>query len=402
MNLKGIDLARAMQADPNFAKLVMNNIAQANEMSQASQLAKDYAGVEDFLRRKEEARRADYNNTPFQGQIPLRQPEFQELTPLQQWRNRNSALMASGNPKLQEEAINQFQAINEAGIPDNDKMSASARIALDLGYKPGTKPFKDFVLNHSMKTTQNYENSLDKMIPTSEYDKFQMPDGGNIPNFITYRQAKELGVTSRNKVGSGKEGSSTMIQTAQMGLPELENILYGKGENKRTFMDPKIVREMNILDMTKGKWYQSLGDAATSPSAQLAYNMYDIGNKAITRLETGAALASEEIGHTITRFFPGTFESKEAQNRKFLAFKYFINNASKLFDPNNPMNRGLTDKQILDRAAEESLKMGESGQLDNMDSSMPDVSNRKPGDQWTEGGETYRMTEDGRIQRKRK
>lgn len=89
-----------------------NDPAYANKVN-AQQLSKDYAGVGAFLKKQEAQRQQDFQNTPSDVASPLRAPEreYQAPSSLEQWVARNDAMMASGNPRLQEEALSNRKTI---------------------------------------------------------------------------------------------------------------------------------------------------------------------------------------------------------------------------------------------------------------------------------------------------
>lgn len=400
MKLEGLDLARAMQANPKFAEMVMGQVEHNQNMQNASQLSSDYAGIEKFLQNREAARAQAHNQTPVQ--VPLRRPELPELTPIQQWRNRNDALMASGNPILQKEAINQMASINQESVK-GPEYSTGARMALESGYQPGTKGFQDFVERYAFKTQQNYEAELDKPYTTAELKEYVDKDGNDIKPGTTRRQGIALGAKLRGpKIAGGDIGRYAPVKVVAKKLPELKNYLIDPNTGN---MKQSIVRQMNALDATSGDTFLSklsrgvVNLTFADKDAQRAYNIYDQGLKAITRAETGAALQSEEIGHTVSRFFPSSTEDLETQNLKFQAFTYLIENSASLYATGKEIMPEATPKELIDLAAE--LAISQTILSSNSSSASGDKSKRKPGDTWVEGGYEYKIMEDGRQARKK-
>lgn len=334
MSLKGIELANAMQSDPNFAKLVIDRINQKREFESASVLSQDYAGVEDFLKRKEEARVADFNAKPFTGQIPMRPDEYQGLSPLEAWRERNSAMMASGNPVLQEQALAQLKDLNTETLPRNTILSTAGKMAHDAGLDTDStrKWIEEYPLMSKM-----YEPSINKPLTTSDYEKWMLPGGGDLPPGTTWKDLKTLKAVRRNEQTPDTAGRLSMLQAAISTFPMLDSyILRPDNTVNRRVMDGAFYigsdpTKAKIFATGGLKFFGNYNKDELAQVKQVAQAM-EMGFQGITRTETGAAMPPEEVDNTKARFQPTPTDGDVVIRQKYLAMKYFIENAANMMD----------------------------------------------------------------------
>lgn len=317
-----------MRKDPRYAAHIQSMLKNQQSMQQGNQLAQAYAGVEQSLMDAEAVRRKEFENTPSDVPIPMRAPEYKAPSPLEQWKERNSAMMASGNPALQKIAMENMAKIQEESLGKEHTPSTSAKIAMDLGYKPGTKAFNNFVKAHAMKsgTTVNIGSGQEgKKLTEAELKEWGLPPGSAYAHTKTGPKQIKSTLLPGDSVGK-----LSMLKTAQEHYGDLDKLIKDDGT-----VDKDII---NV--MTAANWTGDFSDAIVGKydpelltRAQGVGKALEYGIQGITRLETGAAMPQEEIDNTRTRFMPKPFDTDETVAKKIKAYKYFIDNAVELLNP---------------------------------------------------------------------
>ena len=340
--------ARAMRASPQYAARIMKSEAEQAEdaLSNPAVVAKAYSALQQFLQQKALADRASFEQQAianFRAPQSLESmPQYQEPSPLQLWRNRLDAMMQSGNPVLQKQAMGemQAQAQEEAKPAPAPVLSNAAKIAIDLGYKPGTKSFNDFVTAHAMKsgTVVNVGGKPEQPYSISDLQKIMFKDGTPVPPGTLPSQVAGQ-VVLRNNVSGESSGKLAMLNTAQTEFPLIDELLYTPDGK----INRKLVAEIYALENLP------VAGLVLSKEAGKLQAAFETGMQAITRTETGAAMAKEEIANVKRRFLPQPWDDEQVQRQKVKAFKFFINNATELLDPLKRENQGLSPAEIMDK-----------------------------------------------------
>lgn len=136
-------MAMAMKKDPRYAQHIYAMLDKQEAQKQSNQLVQAYARVEQSLMDAEAARRQQFENTPSDVPVPMRPPEYQAPSPLAQWRERNAAMMASGNPTLQGLAIEKMKKGFDASKSDLPSAIREYQYAQSQGYEGSFKDWKD-------------------------------------------------------------------------------------------------------------------------------------------------------------------------------------------------------------------------------------------------------------------
>lgn len=221
-------MVRAADADPRYAEYVKRQF----ERVQGNQLSQDYSGVEQSLMMAEQARRQQFENTPSDVPVPMRPPEYQAPSPLQQWKERNSAMMRSGNPALQKEAIANMQKIQEASISGPANQPASIQEFLYAKGQGYGGNFEDWKTLNKGGTTINMGGS-DIITPA---DAANMVDSNGypvtVPVGMTYAEARGKGWSFGKTATEGEaktEGSVAASVDMLNRLAELTGAEDGAG-----------------------------------------------------------------------------------------------------------------------------------------------------------------------------
>lgn len=227
--------ARAMRASPQYAARIMKSEAEQAEdaLSHPAVVAKAYSALQQFLQQKALADKASFEQQAAANfRVPQSlesMPQYQEPSPLQQWRNRLDAMMQSGNPVLQKQAISELQVQSKETVDKKQpKISSSAQVALDLGYKPGTKAFNDFVRAHAMKSGSSVTIDMGNKLVTREDAQNLIDEDGNrvtsVPLGLTYEQAAARRWSFGNPITAEEakqEGSLAAVEDMLLRLEEL-------------------------------------------------------------------------------------------------------------------------------------------------------------------------------------
>jgi hypothetical protein len=215
------------------------------------------------------------------------QQAHQQLTPKQSSAERLQAqldlMVRSGDPTLQKRAMELFGTTPAAG-----KMSASARIAIDIGLRPGTPEFNQFVQSHAMKsgTTVNM---------------------GGKAGYLTDQEKKEGGLDPDSPFVWGKNGVPTPVKTSAF----TEGNLLAAGFAERMYEAEKEIESLMTsgFDPTTGQ--QKIGEVIPyigghmqTEDQQVATRAQRDWVRAKLRKESGAVIAQEEMESEIETYFP--------------------------------------------------------------------------------------------------
>lgn len=308
----------------------------------------------------------------------------QQLTPLERMRQEISAMITSGDPVLQKtgtDLLKDYYGKSTTASKKDIPLSTAGKQAFDEGFKYGTKPFQNRVKQiRSENKTKMFEDTR-----VGHNDRFQDANGNpvDVPAGTTLKKVQEMGLYPLKATSADSAGKIAMNQTAIEQIPIIDK--YFPEDNSG--FTPKTMAALSAIENLPF----GIGDLAArgfAPEAQELYAAFETGMQAITRTETGAAMASEEIDNTKKRFMPKAVDTDIVKRQKIDAYKYFLANADSLL--NNKTGSGkngqLTEseaKAVMDEA---------------YNKSMEEASQSKT---WVEGGYEYRKTPDGRTQRRK-
>ena len=251
-----------------------------------------------------------------------------EATPQQRWKSQVDYMMKSADPALQERGLQMLEKYYDStsgGENTSGAWSTHGKAAVDAGFIPGTPAYQEYVKKLAARSgvTVNV-GKQDEPITVADLKNLQMPDGSNVPYGTTPTQAKKMGVQSPEEAGK-----KAMLDTAVSQFENLDNLIFtpdGK-VNRNIIQDAFFIS----IDPTPGKSVSKW--ILKNPAAAEVAQGLEYGMQAITRTETGAAMASEEISNTKARFMPGPTDSDAMVKMKWEAYKYFLTNASEMIDP---------------------------------------------------------------------
>lgn len=143
---------------------------------------------------------------------------------IERWKNQVNAMITSGDPVLQKEGLGMLQSYHQQATkaPSDPKRSSAAQMAIELGYKPGTKPYNDFILGQANKsggTTVNIGGNERGQYLTKD----EKIEGGLDPDapFVWTSDGPK-------PVGQSKETEKTSaLNTVGTMTAELDNMLFG-------------------------------------------------------------------------------------------------------------------------------------------------------------------------------
>lgn len=346
--------ARAMRASPQYAAYMMQTDAERAiaERSHPSAVAKSFSAIQQFMADKQRVDKAMLNqqyNSSFRAPQSLEsfeqgRPQLKQPSPLEQWRMRLGAMMESGNPVLQKQAISEMQAQSkQESTPATSTTSDAVKqyeYAVGQGYNGTFAQWKKD--NKGAGTTVNVNGAAEKPYSISDLKNIKYLDefGGGEVLPGTYPSEVKGKVGLRNAVSGESSGKLAMMNTSQNEFPLIDELLY-KSDGK---IDNFLVTSMYAIENIP------ITAAILKTDAGRLQAAFENGMQAITRTETGAAMNIDEIANVKRRFMPRPWDKEEVQQQKVKAFKFFINNATELLDPLRRGNQGLTPVEITDKA----------------------------------------------------
>lgn len=379
--------AWGMANSPQFAQYMQGQRETQQAASQGRQLAQASKGVEQFIANNNIGRQKAFKDEQLsQGPVPEAQMAMNApaLSGIEQFNERRRAMMQSANPALQEQAM------------------AMQR----TGYKPPAAPdnpnsYEEYIRTTAQPSSEGYQKFLQEKQKASGTTIKMGADGQHIvgdivPDDVKVRYGfrpedtviwgkegpKILDITS---MAAGDAGKAAMTKTALEQIPVYKEHMYSPDGT----IDQDVIKAMAAMN-TFGKY---TGPAIGVFSPELRQRAEDskaalmTGMMSITRTETGAAMAEEEIKHTMERFWPQATDGASVQAQKLRAYEYFLTNVESMLDPKSAQNRGLKPKQIADRAAAEALSM-----QTKEEKVAPSFEGRDVGDTWkTDAGDKVRL-----------
>jgi len=262
------------------------------------------------------------------------------------------AQWAKNNNQMQEGILDKIKAMDtkQLGI-DNPTMGAYAKNALAMGLKPGSPEFIEAVKNQTEKNL--FEKSGNKVYSVGEQKGMMMPDGGRVPRDLTPNKAIELGIQNRNELSGDNAGKFVMLDTALKNIPVIDGILL----DKDGMVKPQRAGDVSKYNaMAKIPFVgEYISTAFSDKDTQKLANAFEYGIQAITRTETGAAMAASELDNTRKRFMPIYGEDGEVTLQKLNAYKYFLRNAVKKIDSTANAS-GLPPSTVVNALVEESFR----------------------------------------------
>jgi hypothetical protein len=138
-------------------------------------VARAYQALEQQLSRQEGAQEGQqwdeqFKNAQSQGLSPsqagLDNYEAPGSSPLERWKRQIDGMMKSGNPVLQKQAMSEMTQYRTQAVAAQSKgkdgyaPSTAAKMAGELGFKPGSDAYNNFIKSYAYKSNQNYAPQL--------------------------------------------------------------------------------------------------------------------------------------------------------------------------------------------------------------------------------------------------
>ena len=255
-------------------------------------------------------------------------PANAKKTPLQRWQAQLDMLNQTANPAAQGEAASSMQAFNKATIPNLSTLEKEFNAAEAQGF-PGT--IADWALHKKSDPLASARTGIG--------DRFQNAEGSDVPvpAYSLQSKVREQGLYPRAKISAGDAGRLASLNTSINSFAMIDPFLLPEGGEVNTkVLDGAFYLS---LDPTSANYLSTnaLKIAGYSPAqitqAKLVSKSFLEGIHAITRTETGAAMPDSDIEAVKKRFFPTPTDSPEVKKQKYLAYKFFITNASDMINP---------------------------------------------------------------------
>jgi len=221
----------------------------------------------------------------------------QEMTPQERWKNTIDSMIKSGNPVLQQQGIasldNYFSSASSSG--SSYAPSTAAKMAREMGLKPGTKSFNDFIERYAFKPGTTINMSDDTVKPG---DKFVDINGNQIK---AYPGEKYGEIRARGGFFAGDGDDAEQIkQDAQLSgsidtAAVMRDLIEKEGADISGFagLVEKHRSEGNLLGAAIDLALNEGGITARPQDIQLMAYTAQLSN-AVTQALRGAAVGSEE------------------------------------------------------------------------------------------------------------
>jgi hypothetical protein len=324
----------------NLANAYIEKKLGPDPEKEAMNLSNSYLDIDKFVQEAKKEQSGMYKLYDESNPTIPKQRDFSEL---EQWKMNIDAMMKTNNPSLQKEAleqINQYRqtATTPTSEPTDGRTSAQKEMAAAIEDGSFTGGMGDWKAFNKVKP---YQDAMDMPLGLDARD-VQVPDGKGGMRQARYsetpRMIEKMGGTFRKSLNKNEAGGLAMMETAMKQFPIINKLAYNEdgGINRGVLnlvaglsLDPTqssaIAKGINSFTGTYS--------AEEMSKAKRLKNSLEIGVKAITRNETGAAMASEEMAHTESRFMPSFGEDDALTIQKLKAFEYFIRTARDLMSP---------------------------------------------------------------------
>lgn len=281
--------------------------------------------------------------------------------------DENRMMMGSSIPSVQAEGAKRQSALREK-LNTPKKRGAAWQYATDLGFTENTPPHRKAMREYTQKNQTNINLNDNKVVTAADLAKFLVrgPDGEWVPPKpgITYAQLYQMESKIKDESTTDTAGKFSMLSSASDALGVVKSNLF----NEDGSVNQGNLKGSTAIDAVSGIPLvgAALGQAAKShfgAQAGQLNNALEVGMQAITRTETGAAMASEEISNTKARFMPKWGDSDELIKQKVGAYEKFLSTAmSMIRDRSTSGKRGeLTKKEIKDLVDKSLLRVSEDG-----------------------------------------
>ena len=291
------------------------------------------------------------------------EPGFQD-----QWSGNQRAMQGQLMGRLKAMELAKYDTANPTAGPYEKNLNAMGMKRGDPGFNEGMK--------EQMKKSKMVIDPQDVPFTTSELKQYERPDGSK-PTGGTPRTRKSEGWVFSQEVSPEDAGKIAMIDTANKYIPNIDSILLDADGNVRPQSADALARYNTIARIPiVGDW------AATNFSeadTQKMAHAFELGIQAITRVETGAAMAASELQNTRARFMPVYGEAPEVTLQKLNAYKYFIKTSRKRISSKNKgylegMPAAAAANMLIDQAFAKTKKERKKDEFDDM---APDEVTRK-------------------------
>lgn len=292
-------------------------------------------------------------------------------------RRRYQQMIATKNPELMKRGLDGITELDkESRTP---KQSAGYLYATEMGATPGTPAHRKLIKAYAMKAGTNINLSNKKAIAFGDLGKVLVkdPEGNWVAPKAGITPEQLYGMESKLKeeLTPDVAGKYAMLKNASDSLDVVKKMLYlsdGK-VNSEALMGATAIDKVSNLPIV-GKYAASAAKAHFGQQAARLNQGLEVGMQAITRTETGAAMASEEIANTKNRFMPEYGEPPELIDQKIRAYEDFLNTAMTL------IRDRTTDRKAGELTREEILGMADKA-LSGAKASEPSLPE---GAQWEE------------------
>jgi hypothetical protein len=212
-----------------------------------------------------------------------------------------------------------------------DAPSADAQAATNIAYGGGVvadqvRAGQDIDMQQAMP--QDAMSLPD--VQTTDPLALQAMEAASQPGF---GQAPAGGGGMAQPLPVGDAGKVQMMRTAQEALQGVEKLLYNQDGS------------LNRLNLAAAR-VPGLGVTVPGTDGQMLATQFEQGIQAITRMETGAAMAPSEIENTRTRFQPGALDSEPVAALKLKLFKGFVDGSLSLVQKDKNGNARFDDAKF--------------------------------------------------------
>lgn len=232
------------------------------------------------------------------GQNPYQEPDA-----LQRWKSQIDGMINSGDPQLQKaglQMISQWQAKANAGEGSEAAMSQYGKMAQEMGFTPGTKPFFDQVRRLAEGKADD-----EKVVSPTDAAKLRYKDGSKVAPYtpISELRGKVQGFEGDNEEAVISESVYTIANDALFG----ENGIYNEyGDSLADLAKLTVKGNIQQFIQTDPR-FKNYNDFKESTAVMLAKSFGESG-----------ALSNQDVARamSLTPSLTGLVDSKPVARRK--------------------------------------------------------------------------------------
>jgi len=200
---------------------------------------------------------------------------------LDRWKNQIDGLIQSGNPVLQKQGldmISQYRSRATSPEASQPAMSTAGKMAVEMGLRPGTKAFNDFVQSYAFKTNRQY---APKYVTPSEAKSLRWLDKDQDEPIVGQEWEQIRGrVKTIDDAAGMRDSAGSVLDTMEQMLWNEEDGIYRdpvwQGSGASGVIAGGLTGAIQDITQSNPK-YKAFGDLRAGSAAQIVRAMGEKG-----------------------------------------------------------------------------------------------------------------------------